>query len=260
MNSAIYECTIEHSRLEPKLHRFKYRHFLFCFDLSEFELLAKKFFLFSYNGKGIFDFRDSDFLYERNDKIGKKLKLFLQDSQVETDANKILLVAGARIFGYVFNPIAVYYLFDSENKVQTVIPEICNTFHEHKAYVIKNEFCLYDSAKNKQKKNFYISPFTDPDDDLFFDLGYPENDLFWQIKTIRKGREILVATLRGKRRELSDKELLRCLIFYPFSNFMVILGIHLHALLLWAKGLSFHTKEAFPELQTNILRFKNSEE
>lgn len=260
MNSAIYDCIIEHSRTEPKLHRFRYRHFLFCFDLSELELLTKKLFLFSHNGRGIFDFRDIDFLHKSNEKIQHKLSRFLEQSQIEPDVDKILLVANPRVFGYVFNPIAIYYLLDSKDRVFSVIPEICNTFHEHKAYAIKSEFCRENAAEAKQKKYFYISPFTNSDDDLSFEIGYPKNKLNWQIKTIRQNREILVATLCGERRELSNKELLRCLVMYPFSNFMVIFGIHLHAFFLWKKGLTFHPKESFPESQTNILRFNNSKE
>ncbi|MBP7862692.1 DUF1365 domain-containing protein [bacterium] len=254
MKSAIYEFSIEHHRLSPKRHSFKNKHYMFLFDLDELDELDRNLKLFSHHGRALFNFRNSDYSYAGDDSARSKLNRFFTERKCNVPVEKVLLLTSPRHLGYVFNPLSVYYCFDKNEKLSLVVPEICNTFHERKSYLI----CQNDDAQTSFKacfaKEFYISPFTNLDDILHFEFSEPGELLNVQVTTKRNDQTILIASMSGRRRELTDSALLDCMRKYPFSNFFVSAGIHAHALLLWLKGVPHFRKELNPHLQTNILR------
>ena len=50
-------------------------------------------------------------------------------------AARILLLAYPRIFGYVFNPISVYFAYDANGRLIALIYAVRNTFGERHSYV-----------------------------------------------------------------------------------------------------------------------------
>ena len=60
MNSCLYECSVMHHRLAPKVHHFQHDIFMFYLDLDELDWLAKNMLLFSHNRKNFYSFRDAD--------------------------------------------------------------------------------------------------------------------------------------------------------------------------------------------------------
>ncbi|MDX6480946.1 MAG: uncharacterized protein QOG85_1456, partial [Gaiellaceae bacterium] len=59
------------------------------------------------------------------------------------------------------------------------------------------------------------------------------------------GRKPLTAVLHGKRRELTNRSLLRLFFRYPFMPLQVTALIHWQALRLWLKRVPFHHKPPF---------------
>jgi len=254
MKSAIYHLSIEHHRLSPKRHSFKNGHYMLFLDLSMLGELSESLRMFSLNGFGLFDFRDADYLHAGNESIYNKLTRFLAQEKCEAQIEKIFLLASPRHLGYVFNPLSVYYCFDKDMQLKAVVSEVCNTFHERKAFLLNQSHYQSEIFKAEFDKQFYISPFTRLDDKIKFEIDTPAEELNIQVTTSRNDQTVLIASMHGKRRELSDGELLKCMFKYPFSNFLVTAGIHLHAFRLWLKGVPHIRKESDPQLQTKILR------
>ena len=60
MNSCLYECSVMHHRLTPKVHHFQHDIFMFYLDLDELDLVAQKIRLFGHNRNNVYSFRDAD--------------------------------------------------------------------------------------------------------------------------------------------------------------------------------------------------------
>jgi len=58
----LYECRVMHHRFTPRVNRFSYRIFLLGIDLDELEGLHKRLRLFSVGTRGLYSFREGDYL------------------------------------------------------------------------------------------------------------------------------------------------------------------------------------------------------
>ena len=131
--------------------------------------------------------------------------------------------------------------------------EVTNTFHEQKPYLLTNQ----DQPQRFRlltPKHFYVSPFSALDLNFDFKLPVPGEQLEIHIDDREDTAPILITTLTGQRRSLTDGALLTCLFKYPLLTLRVIWLIHWHAFRLWLKRLPFHRKSAQPELQLGVLR------
>jgi len=170
MTSCIYNGTVIHKRFKPKIHFFKYKVFSLLIDLSELEKLDKTISFFSYNKFNLVSFFDKD----HGDRDGSLLidwvKKNLKQNNISSENIKIKLLCYPRIFGYVFNPLSVFFIYDSSDKLISILYEVKNTFGEQHTYVFKIDI------KNKQifnncKKKFYVSPFMDLESKYFFKVN-----------------------------------------------------------------------------------------
>ena len=120
MTSCIYNGAVIHKRFKPKIHFFKYRVFSLLIDLSELEKLDKTISFFSYNKFNLVSFFDKD----HGDRDGSLLidwvKKNLNQNNISSENIKIKLLCYPRIFGYVFNPLSVFFIYDSSDKLISV--------------------------------------------------------------------------------------------------------------------------------------------
>ena len=129
MNSCIYNGLVTHHRFKPIKHELKYKTFSLLIDLDELELLDTKISIFSFNKFNVFSFynkdhgaRDGSFLKEW---VIENLKKFNINNQI----TKIKLLCYPRIFGYVFNPLSIFYCYEEEN-LRAIFYEVKNTFNK----------------------------------------------------------------------------------------------------------------------------------
>ncbi|MFO1518276.1 MAG: DUF1365 domain-containing protein [bacterium] len=253
--SCLYECEVMHHRLKPKKHRFRYRIFLFYLDLDEVDSLARKRRLFARNRFNLYSFRDQDHLDPDNRPLKEKILSYLAARGVDLKNGKIFLLTHLRTFGYLFNPVSFYFCFDEKNEPVCVVPEVGNTFGEMKTFFLGGKEKQEDGVFHQvTPKHFYVSPFMDLNVDFEFILKAPGESLALQIHDSVKGERILLTTLTGKRRPLSDGRLLSFTFKYPLMTLQVIARIHWNALLLYWKKIPFFRKTENPELQREVLR------
>ena len=240
MNSCIYNGEVLHTRFKPVKHRLKYKTFSLFVDLDEIEELDKVNPIFSYNRFNIYSFYNKD----HGDRNGKSLKNWVLENlkrfNLDQKINKIKLLCYPRIFGYVFNPLSIFYCYKN-NELKAIFYEVKNTFNEQHTYVFK----INDNEKVEQKckKKFYVSPFMDMDTYYNFKLLHPKDELFVSIKQTDKEGDILVAVQTGKRKEFNFKQLIVNFIKYPLMTIKIISAIHFEAFLLWKKGAKYRSRE-----------------
>ena len=146
-----------------------------------------------------------------------------------------------RIFGYVFNPLSVFFIYDSSEKLISILYEVKNTFGEQHTYIfeIKNST---PQIKNDCKKKFFVSPFMDLQSEYFFKVLLPNEKLSVIIDQRDKEGKLLFASQDGIRHDLTLKNLLFCYLKHPLMSFKVISAIHFEALKLWIKGVKLIKK------------------
>ena len=64
-----------------------------------------------------------------------------------------------RILGYVFNPLTVFFCYDTADKLGAIIYEVHNTFKERHAYVLPVTGTHQKSHQTGLPQSFCVSPF-----------------------------------------------------------------------------------------------------
>ena len=240
-NSCIYIGSVIHKRFKPKKHFFKYNVFSLFLDLDEINELDQKIPFFSYNKFNILSFFDKDHGYRDGSSIKDWLIHVLQKKNISTINIKIKILCYPRIFGYVFNPLSIFFIYDADSNPIAILYEVKNTFGEQHTYVFKIDI------KNKQilnncKKKFYVSPFMDLESKYFFKVLIPNERLSVIIDQRDKEGKLLFASQDGVRVKLSSKNLLISYLKHPLMTLKIISAIHYEALKLWMKGIKLVKK------------------
>jgi len=240
MNSCIYNGVVKHQRFKPIKHSLNYKTFSLLVDLDEIETLANNISIFSLNKFNIFSFynldhgaRDGSLI---KDWVLKNIKKF----NINNNITKIKLLCYPRIFGYVFNPLSIFYCYEN-NDLRAIFYEVKNTFNEQHTYIfkIKNN----EKIEQKCKKKFYVSPFIDMETYYNFKLIDPKDKLSIFIKQTDGEDTVLTATQTGEKREFSFKQLLINFFKYPLMTIKIISSIHYEAFFLWKKGAVYRKRE-----------------
>ena len=247
MNSCIYNGIVTHTRFKPIRHNLRYKTFSLLLDLDEVEKLDKKLSIFSHNKFNLFSFYDKD----HGDRDGSSLKTWvlsnLKKFNIHENINTIKILCYPRIFGYVFNPLSIFYCYDNTN-LKAIFYEVKNTFNEQHTYIFKVN--NNEKIDQKCKKKFYVSPFMDMETYYNFKLLEPNEKLSVYIKQTDTEGTVLTATQTGDKKELSLKQLILNFIKYPLMTIKIISSIHYEALLLWKKGAIYRKRDK--KLKNNL--------
>lgn len=257
MNSALYKCTVTHFRNEKLKRFFKYNYFMFYIDLDEIDSISEQIFFFSYNRPNIYSFRDEDYFIFSSPGIKRNIYEFLEKQNIAARVKKIKLLTNVSTFGFNFNPVSFYFCFDEDDNPICVVPEVGNTFHELKLFYLDESHLNNNIFRNRETKNFYVSPFLDHDNTFDFNLRVPDNRLKIKIDDYKKGKKVFQASLTGDKISLNNFNLLKLTFLFPFVTLKVFFSIHWQALILWYKKIRFFRKSEFPEKQKGmVLKWK----
>jgi uncharacterized protein len=248
-NSSIYTGTVIHKRYKPKIHCFNYKVFSLLIDLSELDILDKNLKLFSYNKFNIISFYNKD----HGPRDGSSLKNWVIDNlkrnNIETKDIQIKLLCYPRIFGYVFNPLSVFYIYDKNVNLISILYEVKNTFGEQHTYIFKSDK-NQNLIQHVCKKKFYVSPFIEMNCVYFFRLLKPGNKISVIIDQNDKEGKILYAAQDGVKSKLNNNTLVKAYLKHPLMTFKIILAIHFEAFKLWTKGIKLIKKKI--KIKNNI--------
>lgn len=236
---SIYECQVNHTRVSPKKHAFTYRVFMLAIDLDDFPAVA----LLSRNRFNLFSIDDRDHIRTDPEKsIRENLTSWLAgNGTVIPPGVRIILLTFPRVLGYSFNPVSFYYIYSKSGEPVTAVAEVTNTYREMKLYPLGAP-ASGGKFDRHIAKDFYVSPFSDPNDSFHFRLGQPSAEWTVHIDNHTGGKPSLLSSIRGKTRPLTAARLAWYSLKYPLLTLRIILGIHLHALLLFLKKIPHFPK------------------
>ena len=247
-NSKIYTGKVIHKRFKPKEHYFKYNVFSLLIDLNELEEINKYIKFFSYNKFNIISFYDKD----HGDRDGSSIKLWvkknLRNIGIMTEDISIKLLCYPRIFGYVFNPLSTYFIYNKHSELISIFYEVKNTFGEQHTYIFKAQD--EKTVQNKCKKKFYVSPFIEMDCEYHFKTLNPREQLSVVINQNDKDGKLLFASQDGISKDFNNKNLILSYLTHPLMTFKIIGAIHYEAFKLWVKRIRLVAKKI--KLKNNI--------
>ena len=208
-------------------------------DIDRLEKLSSESRLFSYNRLNLFSFFDRDHGPRDGTSIRSWAEDLLQKEGVDCVPGQgtLLLLALPRMYGYVFNPISIFYYFENSGTLKAIIYQVNNTFGDQHCYVIPagtatpSKECY---AHNATKKLF-VSPFISMSARYDFYITVPNTNLSLVIREFEQTREVLLATLTGRKAALTDLTILFTAMRYPLLTLKVVAAIHWNAFLLWLK-------------------------
>ena len=235
----LYECAVNHTRISPKKHAFTYRVFMLAIDLDDFPNLP----LLSRNRFNLFSIDDRDHIHTDPGKSTREnLTAWLTENGtvIPPDA-RITLLTFPRVLGYAFNPVSFYYISSKSGEPIAAVAEVTNTYREMKLFPLGAPD-VEGKFDRLIAKNFYVSPFSDPNDAFHFRIAQPGEKWHVSINNLTEGKPTLLSSITGQRRDLTTSRLALYAVKYPLISLSIIFRIHLHALLLFLKKIPHFPK------------------
>jgi DUF1365 family protein len=232
LTPALYDATVRHVRKRDLDYRFSHPIYLWLVDLDE--LPGLPFWLRPFAG-----FRSRDHIGDKDRTIRQNIDAFLAGHGVDLQGGRVLMLAHARVLGYVFNPITVYWCHrpggadGGAGELACVVAEVHNTYGGRHAYLLFPD----EHGRAGTAKEFYVSPFLTVDGDYTMQLREPGERLAVSVTLHQDGAPALVATLAGTRRPASTTEVLRTVARRPFVTQRTSALIRRHGIALWLRRL-----------------------
>ena len=242
--AGLYTGTLRHRRFRPREHQFTYKLFMAWLDIDRIpELMAKSPWT-SYNRFNWASFEERDHFGDPRLPLRERVAQDARTHGVPLPAGPIFLLTHLRYLGYCFNPISLYFCYNSAGKLETVLAEVNSTFGESRNYWLSeaNQSGAANSFQYQTPKALHVSPFMKMELDYIFTFTAPEEHLVAHMQTLDGGDCFFDATLDLSREPWTAPALHRALVSYPLMTAKVIAAIHWQALRLYLKKVPVFSK------------------
>lgn len=223
---ALYPCTITHVRTAPRRYTLRHRTYLWLIDPDRPPRLPRAL-------RPLARFDPRDHFTGDQPSVRAGLDAFLAAHGVRLDGGRVEMLTHARVLGYVFNPLTLYWCHGPDGDLRCVVAEVHNTYGGRHCYLLRPDA----DGTASTGKEFYVSPFFPVDGRYRMRLPVPGQRLDLAVHLDRAGGRALTATVRGTRREAGGAALLRLALRHPWSTLVVSAAIRAHGIRLYLRGL-----------------------
>ena len=247
MHSALYQGWLDHRRLAPRRHAFRYRLFMAYLDLAELDCVFRGRWLWSTRRAALARFDRRDHLGDSAQPLDEAVRALVEAHTGRRPDGPIRLLTHLRYLGVGFNPVSFYYCFDTAGRnVETVVAEVNNTpWGERHCYVLPAQAPGAPLLAHSMKA-MHVSPFHPMALRYDWQLRAPGDRLSVHM-TLRPvapdgeaGAPIFGATLALTRVPITGRALAGTLLRFPWMTAKVLVAIHWQALRLWLKRTPVH--------------------
>jgi DUF1365 family protein len=224
VTAALFSCDITHVRTRPIRRDFTYRSYLWLVDLDDLPEVARPLRPFA-------QFRARDHLGDPGASIRANLDRYLAGHGIDLAGGQVLMLANARVLGYVFNPLTVYWCHGADGSLAAVVAEVHNTYGERHCYLLHPDA----SGRAQAGKDFYVSPFLPVTGTYRMRLPEPSAALRLAISLDISGQPVFAASVSGRRRPYTPWRLIGHLVRYPWVTALVSARIRWQAIRLLAR-------------------------
>ncbi len=226
--SAIYRTRITHLRRAPVHHHFEHRSYSWYIDIDHPPELPAALRPFA-------RFEAADHLQpppgDGPDTLRRRVDAVLADNGIDLNGGQVTALLQARVLGYVFNPLSVFWCHDADGRLCAVIAEVHNTYGQRHAYVLPADH----SSGVVVPKRMYVSPFNGVDGYYLVHAPRPSDSLDVTISLHREGQPAFVATLRGQRHAATTARIAWLQAVAPLAPLLGALGIRVQGITLWLR-------------------------
>ena len=253
MNSALYIGQVTHRRHRPVGHRFAYGVYYLLLDLDELPGLDRSLAGFGSGRAAPFSFHARDHGPRDGSALRPWFQRRLAQAGIDLEGGAIRILTMPRVFGYVFNPISVWFGYGPAGDLRAVMYEVSNTFgqwHHHlfAAGEARGQMChVFD-------KELSVSPFIGMDATYEFRVRAPDERASIVVREFEPAGQVLTASFVAHRRRLTTASLWRAFASHPLITLKVMGGIQWQALRLIRKGVPWHRHGDAPTHQVTIHR------
>jgi len=225
---ALVDGVVTHDRRTPLRHRFRYRVYQWLVDVDEPPRLPAWLRPFA-------SFRAADHLGDPDATIRANIERFCGLRDVDVRGGRIVMLAGARVLGHVFDPLSVFWCLDDDGAVRCVVAEVHNTYGERHAYLLDVDA----GGRASTDKAFYVSPFFTVDGryDLRFRLDRERVATTVRLFQGPDEDPVFTAGFSGEPRPVTPRRLVSLLVRRPLMPQRVSLLIGVHGVWLWLRRL-----------------------
>ncbi|MBV9821586.1 MAG: DUF1365 domain-containing protein, partial [Actinobacteria bacterium] len=150
LTPARYDLRISHRRRDPVEYGFTRRGITWLVDLDALPRLPR--------GLGrLCRFSVADHRLTDGPPAGSlraEVEEFLAGHGVHRPS-RVLMLGCPRVLGYVFNPLTVFYCYDSDGALRHAVAEVRNTYGGRHSYLLRPD----EAGRAGTDKRFYVSPF-----------------------------------------------------------------------------------------------------
>ncbi|MGW4855597.1 DUF1365 domain-containing protein [Streptomyces sp. NPDC004288] len=233
---ALYPGEVVHTRVTPLRYGLRHRTYFWLVDIDDLPALPRLL-------RPLARFDPRDHFGGAAPTLRAGVTAFLAANGVAEPLGKVLMLCHARVLGHVFNPLTLYWCHGEDGRLVRVVAEVHNTYGERHCYLLSPD----PQGVDEVPKDFFVSPFFDVEGAYRMRLPLPGDrlDLTVQLRHA-DGSRPLTATVRGTRRPAGPRTLLAVALRHPWSTAAVSLGIRLHGIRLYLKGLPVRSRPTAP--------------
>jgi DUF1365 family protein len=237
LTPALYRTRITHLRRAPVHHYFEHRGYSWYVDIDHLPRLPRWLRPFArFEARDHLDGGPDDSLRQRIDG-------FLADHGIDLRGGTVTALLQARVLGYVFNPLTLYWCHDLHGVLRHVIAEVHNTYGGRHAYLLPPD----GNGPVMVMKKLYVSPFNDVDGYYLVRAPRPDDELDVTISLHRENQPAFVVTMRGTKRRATIREILRLQLVAPLAPLMGALGIRVQGITLWLRRVPVVPRTPTPD-------------
>jgi DUF1365 family protein len=238
--AALYHGSIRHRRFTPVTHAFRYRLTMPLLDLDNVEQMLRLPLLFGTRYPGLGWFRRRDYFGDPAIPLKTCVLNEVEEQTGWRPDGPVLLLSHLRYWGFIMNPISVFYCHDRSGGLRALLLQVTNTpWREKTCYVLEA-----DPGRRNQSADFHkamhVSPFNPMDMSYLCRFREPGEQLVFHLENHHHGRRVTDATLVMKRSPMTFPRLAALVLRQPAMTLKTGIGIYWQALKLWRKGAPVH--------------------
>ena len=230
---------VTHRRVRPFRHRFAYRVISLLVDPLDPRRGFGGLPWFSHDRFNLIAFHQAD--HGPGGQLADWLTERRREAGIPEDG-PVRLLCFPRVWGYVFNPLSVYFCYRSDGRLAGLIHEVSNTFGERHWYVAAVEDKPGEPVRHRHEKRFHVSPLLERSGTYRFGVHPPGDSLSLFIRLGDEDGPTMVATLQSRRIAAAQGALIARLARDPVVTLKIMAAIHWQALRLLIKGARFHRR------------------
>ena len=228
---ALVSGRVSHARRTPLTHRFRNRVYQWLVDLDAVPnesgpRLPRWLRPFS-------TFSAADHIGDPNSDIRSNIARFCASEGVDVSGHRILMLANARVLGYTFDPLSVFWAIAPDGSLTCIVAEVHNTYGGRHAYLLQTD----ERGRSEVDKAFYVSPFFTVDGRYDLQFQLTPDVVSSTVVLKQEGEAVFSATFRGEPKPATPGRLARLLISMPLMTHRTSLLIRIHGVWLWLRGL-----------------------